>query len=152
MNVLFDSVTLQPVAAPQAPPPRPQAPISPVGEGDAPKRDPREQNKGGRQRHIDFQSFITASTLEGLGRTLGGDQTIQDAPERRPLREAKYPDAGPKVLSGAEAANYFRTVSGESEGLAISREFQTAASAYAKNFFAVQGTFARPGESLELSA
>lgn len=153
MIVGFDANTLQPVAAPSAPPPRLQAPITPIGERDALGRDPREQNKGERQQGVDFRSYITASTLEGLGQALGGEDVRREseAPASRP-RAHKIPEAGPTILSGAEAANYYQSISGDSESLVSAREFRDAATSYARNFFAVSSVYARPGESLELSA
>jgi hypothetical protein len=153
MIVGFDANTLQPVAAPSAPPPRVQAPIAPIGERDALGRDPHEQNKGERQQGVDFRSYITASTLEGLGQALGGDDQVRSESETadRP-RPSKVPDAGPAILSGAEAANYYQSVSGDSESLIAAREFRDATTSYARNFFANSGVYARPGESLEISA
>ncbi len=150
----FDSITLQPVAAPVPPTARSQAPIAPIAERDPASRDPRQHNNSERQQGVTFRSFITASTLEGLGRALGGDKQLQSdssAPQYR-SRPTKLPDAGPALLSGAEAANYYRAVSGDSESLAAAREFRDATSSYARNYFSVSGTFARPDESLELTA
>ena len=154
MHIGFDSLTLQPVAAPSAPPPRLQTPIAPAGEREATGRDPREQNKGERQQGVNFRSYITASTLEGLGQALGGKDPFKiegDGAEFRP-RPSKVPDTGPTVLSGAEAASYYSQISGESESLVAAREFRDAATSYARNFFAASDVYARPGESLELSA
>ncbi len=154
MYIGFDSITLQPVAAPTPPPPRPQASIAPIDERDAASRDQRKNTREDRDPGVTFRSFITASTLEGLGRALGGDKQVQSdssASEYRP-RPTKLPDAGPAVLSGAEAANYYRTVSDDRESLTAPREFRDASSSYARNYFAVSGAFAKPGESLELTA
>ena len=46
----FDLITLPPVAAPSALPPRPQAPVAPAGERQATNRDQRGQNRGERQQ------------------------------------------------------------------------------------------------------
>lgn len=154
MYIGFDSITLQPVVAPTPAPPRPQAPIAPVTERDAASRDQRQNTREDREPGVTFRSFITASTLEGLGRALGGDKNVQgenSASENRP-RPTKLPDAGPALLSGAEAANYYRAVSGDSESLSAAREFRDASSSYARNYFAASGGFARPGETLELTA
>lgn len=154
MLVGLDTLNLQPVIAPTAPPPRAQAPIEPVGEREATSRDPREQSRGERHAAVDFRSFLTASTLEGLTRTLGGGEQVAgdgaDSESQSP--PSKVPDAGPAIFSGAEAANYYRALSGESESLASAREFRDATTSYARNFFAASGVYARPGESLELSA
>ncbi len=154
MIVGFDTLNVQPIVAPSAPPPRVQAPIEPVGEREATSRDPQEKNRGERQAGVDFRSYITASTLEGLGRAFdnAGRARGEDAAGDATARPTKVPESGPAILSGSEAADYYRAISGESESLIAAREFRDAATSYAQNFFAATGTFARPGESLELSA
>ena len=155
MIIGFDTLNIQPIVAPSAPPLRVQAPIEPVGEREATSRDPQEKQRGERQAAgVDFRSYITASTLEGLGRAFdnAGQVRGEGSAGDSPTRPTKVPDSSPAVLSGTEAADYYRAISGESESLAAAREFRDAATSYAQNFFAATGTFARPGESLELSA
>jgi hypothetical protein len=107
-----------------------------------------------RPEGVDFRSYITASTLNGLGQSFGGADQVRskrDGAEFRP-RASKVPDAGPAILSGAEAANYYARISGDSESLVPAREFRDAVTSYTRNFFSNLNMHARPGESLELSA
>ena len=92
--------------------------------------------------------------MNGLGQSFGGADQVRSKRDRAEFlpRASKVPDAGPAILSGAEAANYYASISGDSESLVAARAFRDAATSYTQNFFSNLNVHARPGVSLELSA
>ena len=156
MAITIDTLSLQPVAAPVAPPPR-QPQVSAVGERQGANADRRNPSKDARGRSsITFRSFLNAATLAGLTKTLGSDSFKTTTTDERPQprRAEKVPNkAGPEVLSAAESEGLYQSAKSSGQGRASpAPEFLAATSRYAKSFFAVSGTFARPGETLELTA
>lgn len=75
---------------------------------------------------------------------------------QRAARAEKRPDPGPAELSADEGVDLLtQAPSQQARGAVVvpsSQEFLAAASRYAERFFAGKGAYARPGESLELSA
>ncbi len=150
MSITIDAVSLQPIAAPVAPPFQ-RAPVAPVGERDSASNERRNGARGERSRtSAAFRSFLNAATLSGLTRTLG-DEVDPVAPV---ARERKVPDRREATeLSGAESERLYQEAKAASRPDDVrAREFLSATRQYAKSFFAVSGTFAKPGESLELTA
>jgi hypothetical protein len=149
--------TLQPVAAPVAPPPR-QPAVSAVGERESTANERRNESKDDRGRaNINFRSFLNAATFAGLAQSLGRDAPKSEAteePARKTQRAQKQPDRNePVVISAEESESLYRAAHAEAPRTnARAPEFLAATTRYAKSFFSVTGTFARPGETLELTA
>ena len=162
MAISIDTVSLQPVAAPLAPGLARQAPVTAVADRQGANNDRREQARGERNRStVTFRSFLNAATLAGLTKTLGAERPAStDEAPAKVQRRAKLPDRkDPEVISGDEAESLYRSARSSTKDqttseqpVARAREYQAAATRYAKSFFAVSGTFAKPGESLELTA
>ena len=158
MSISTDTISLQPLAAPIAPPQQRQAPVSAVGDRDGASNDRRKDAKDGRARaNINFRAFLNAATFVGLAQSLGTDTFKADATEdspRQTARAVKLPERDePPVLSGEESERLYRSAQTASQTKNVrAPEFLAATSRYAKSFFAVSGTYARPGESLELTA
>jgi hypothetical protein len=153
MAISFDILTPQPLAAPIAPPP-PRAPaIAAAAQRDTTQNDRKNQAQPDRERaKINFRSILDAATLSGIGRAFGAEtaQVRQDGPQKR---ASKLPGLEPEVISSTEAASLYRSAkSADTTGNVRASEFRAASLQYAKSFFAVSGTFAKPGESLELTA
>jgi hypothetical protein len=153
MSITIDTHSLQPVAAPIAPPPPRQAAVASVGERDGTNNDRRESAKGERGRtSAAFRSFLDAATLSGLTKTLGALDSADRATET--TRARKVPNRRESTeLSGAESERLYQEAhTAPRSANPRASEFLAATTRYAKSFFAVSGTFAKPGESLELSA
>jgi hypothetical protein len=158
MTISADILTLQPVAAPIAPPPPRQPAVSAVSDRDSTANERRGESKDDRGRaNINFRSFLNAATFAGLAQTLTRDAPKSEAseePARKTPRATKQRDRSePVVISAEESESLYRAAQAESPRTnARAPEFLAATSRYAKSFFSVSGTFARPGESLEISA
>ena len=157
MTITTDTLSLQPVAAPLAVFPRtPQ--VSAVGQRDGASNDRRGSSKDSRARSgVAFKSFLDAATIAGLNKTLGAETSksaVTDEGSSPAPRRAKVPDqAEPEVLSAAESEGLYQSAKSSGQGRSSpAPEFLAATTRYAKSFFAVSGTFAKPGESLELTA
>jgi len=156
MSLSIDSLSLNAIAASASLQQPRQAPVAPVGDREGANNDRRDSSKDARSRpSVAFRSFLNAATLAGLTKTLSADtRTVSTDVAPRPERPVKLPDQSePPVISADEADSLYRSAQNAGEaGAPRAREFQTASSQYAKSFFAVAGTFARPGETLELTA
>ena len=158
MTVSADTISLQPIAVPLAPPPPRQPAVSAVGEREGTANDRRKDSKDGRARaNVGFRSFLNAATFVGLTQSLSSDTFKPDVAEqttRTPTRATKFPaQEEPPVLSAEESESLYRSAQAASKGANTrAPEFLAATSRYAKSFFAVSGTFARPGDALELTA
>lgn len=157
MTITTDALSLQPIAAPAAPLSR-QPQVSAVGEREGASNDRRAPSKDARGRSsIAFRSFLDAATLAGLNKTLGAETSESAVTDERSSpapRRAKLPTkAEPEVLSAAESERLYHSAKNSGQGrTSPAPEFLAATSRYAKSFFAVSGTYARPGQSLEVTA
>lgn len=150
MTITIDAVSLQPIAAPIAPP-FARAPVAPVGDRDSASNE-RRNDRGDRSRtSAAFRSFLNAATLAGLTQSLGADRVDPVAGVARPR---KVPDRREATeLSGAESERLYQEAQAKTRPHdARAREALAVTQRYAKSFFSVSGTFAKPGESLELTA
>ena len=157
MALTLDSVSLKPIAAPIAA----QAPAAPaiaaVGERAGANNDRRDSQRNDRGRpSVAFRSFLNAATLAGLTQTLSKDTVVVSSDEPPP-RQTKVPEQEPTTISSEEADHLYQSAQTASEAqprreTARVRAYQAATSRYATSFFSVSGTFARPGESLEVTA
>ncbi len=157
MTISLDTLSLQPIAAPIAASPARQAPVTAVGDRDGANNDRRNPSRDSRGRSsIAFRSLLDAATLAGLTKSLSGQsKTVStDEAPARPTHRAKLPDkAEPEVLSASESERLYHSAKNSGQGRSSpAPEFLAATTRYAKAFFAVSGTFARPGESLEVTA
>ncbi len=154
MAISVDSLSLLPAAPILAQTPARVEAVAPVGQREGASNDRRNAPKDRERAVNNFRAALNAATLRGLTQAISRDskpaENATDEPARARERPAKLPDAEPTVLSGAEAANLFR--SAQAADQSSSSEFRAATSRYAKSFFSVSGTFAKPGESLELTA
>jgi len=158
MTISADILTLQPIAAPIAPPPPRQPAVSAVSDRDGTANERRGESKDERGRpDVTFRAFLNAATFAGLAQSLGREAPKSEAaeePARKTQRAAKQPKPDePVVISAEESESLYRASRAESPLTnARAPEFLAATTRYAKSFFSVSGTFARPGESLELTA
>jgi len=154
MIVATDTVLLHSVNIAAAATPVPRQPsITPAAERESTDR--RQTARDDRGHGADFRSVLAASTFDGLARALGGIPRAEWTPSKV-ARDAyaapeRMPAEGPVVLSQAEADSLFRRAKETSRPAAPAPEFLAATSRYAKSFFSVSGTFARPGESLKMT-
>jgi len=154
MAISFDILTLQPIAAAPAPAAVARQPqVAAVGERDGAKE---RRGSAGDERarpNVAFRSFLNAATLAGLTQTLGKEASrAADATpaETRPVKLPKR-DAT-TVLSGTESDRLLQSVRSTLTDKSSAPQYLAATTRYAKSYFAVSGTFAKPGESLELTA
>ncbi len=163
MALSFDSATIQPVATPAAAAAPRQPIVRPIGEREGASNHDRRgdaRNTGDRV-NVAFRSFLAAATLAGVTEAVSDTPRDVAVDEAAPIREARIPGAkkNPTILDAGEAEGLYRSAHAADapaveagQHSARAREFHAAATHYAKSYFSVEGTFARPGESLELSA
>jgi len=157
MTITIDSVSLQPIGAPIAPHAARQPQVAAVGERDSANNERRESARNDRGRaSVAFRSFLNAATLAGLTQSLSADTvtaSTDEAPAKAPRAEKIRDQQDPTVIDADEAEGLYRSAQAASEPQsARAKEYLAATSRYATSYFAVSGTFARPGETLELTA
>ena len=158
MALSIDALSLQPAAAPVAPPPPRQPQVRAVGGRDGASNERRGSAKGDRGRaSVAFRSFLNAATLAGVVQSLGEEFASASSSREAPAhtqRPTKLPDTNQdRVLSASETDNLYQSARVSAQSSASrAPEFRAATARYAKSFFGVSGTYARPGESLELTA
>ena len=123
-----------------------QAPIAPIKDRET-ANDRRQSGKN--ERGLDFRAVLSATTFTDLADATSVTHEGPFAP--RPQRPTRLPDAIPEVISGAEAVQLYNASRATGVNAGISAQFRAATTSYAKSFFSVEGTYARPGEALELS-
>jgi hypothetical protein len=144
------------IFAPQPPQPttvappaaQPRAPITPTTDRENARNDRRQADKG--ERGVSFRSILSAETFDGLATAVSA--TFEKAEQEHAQREERVPKAEPVVISSTESAQLYQAAQLADWNAPAAKEFRAAASQYAKSFFSIEGTFARPGEALELSA
>jgi len=157
MIISADMISLQPIAAPVAPSVSRQPSIAAAGERDGASNERRNDSREGRARtDVTFRAFLNAATFAGLAQSLGNDSatvTRSDSSDTPRPRAVKLPerDQAP-VISGEESEQLFRRSAAPQAERTRAPEFLAATTRYAKSYFSVAGTYARPGESLELTA
>lgn len=156
MIISADTIWLQPIAAPVAPPPR-QPTIAAAGEREGASNERRKDSREGRARtDVSFRAFLNAATFAGLAQSLGNNATTttrtesSDTPRTRAVKLPEREEA--PVISGEESEQLFRRATATQLDTARASEYLAATTRYAKSYFSVSGTYARPGESLELTA
>ena len=125
------------------------------------KGDPRQNNnndsrsRGREDLGHDFRDLIAPSATKSATQYIEaqkGASKVDDVLHHLP-RISKFPDdASKELLSEAGSHNYLYSARGYGEKVRDTSIFRTAAMNYAQNFFSDTGTFARAGESLELTA
>ncbi len=157
MAIITDALSIQPIATPALP--LPSAPqITAVGQRGGASNDRRSSSRDARGRpSVAFKSLLDAATIAGLTKTLGAEASksaVTDSDTTPAPRPSKLPNqAEPEVLSAAESEGLYQSAKSSGQGSSSpAPEFLAAATRYAKSYFAVSGTYARPGESLELTA
>jgi len=155
--ITLDGISLQPIAAPVSPAFIRQTPVTPIGNRESAQDERRDTTaRDDRARpNVAFRSFLNAATQAGLTKTLGSEtqRSTADNDVTAYTRPNKIPT--PKddaVIAAGESDALYRSAPVSGREGPRAPEFLAATSRYAKSYFAVSGTFARPGESLELSA
>jgi hypothetical protein len=149
MAITLDSTTLKPIAA--ASPATVAAYVAPPVIVADPSSNPRRDPKNDRSKDdsgLNFRAVLNANTFAGItGRSWQPDTARSDAP----ARQARVPKDGPTELNGSDVLleAVSTTRADVSPGARVHGE---ATSRYAQAFFATTRTFARRGESLELTA
>lgn len=149
MVITLDAYTLKPVAAP--PPTAAAAYVAPPVIVTDPSSNPRRDSRNDRskdERGLNFRAVLNANVFAGVtGRSWQPDTAKTDAP----ARAARVPKSGPAELNGDDVL--LEAVSAAHTDVpAGARVHGEATSRYAQAFFATTRTFARRGESLELTA
>ena len=124
-----------------------QTPIAPIKDREQTGADRRQS--GRNDRGVDFRAVLSSTTFADLADATSVTYEKPSAPQ--PQRPARLPDAIPEVISHAEAAQLYNASRAASTNPGVSAQFRAAATSYAQSFFSVEGTYARPGEALELS-
>ena len=150
MTINTDLFSVQPPAAPVvAPQATRQAPVTAVADREAAGNNQRPPDKG--DRGLKFRAILSAQTFNGLAQALDTGTKRDSVVQSPPPRPSKVPTGAPTVLSASEAAGLYGVSQAVELNTAAAAEFRAASTSYATNFFAVERTFARPGEALELS-
>ncbi len=151
MIVNNDILALHPVAV-AVPPPPPRPAIAPAGERES-ANDRRGAQKDGRSTGLSFRATLTATTVGGLGAVVDRAPSVtSDSGESSAAQEraVKLPENGPIILSSHESERLYREARAE-KPFKRDPAFVAATQRYAKSYFSVSGTYARPGEALELT-
>ncbi len=149
MAITLDAYTLKPVAAPS--PAVAAAYVAPPVIVPDPSSNPRRDSRNDQTRDdrgLNFRTVLNANIFAGVtGRSWEPDETKSDASPR----PARVPKGGPAELNGDDVL--LEAVSATHTDVpAGARVHGEATSRYAQAFFATTRTFARRGESLELTA
>lgn len=123
-----------------------QAPIAPIKDCET-GNDRRPSGKN--DRGVDFRSILSSTTFTDLADATSVVSEGTSAP--RPQRPTRVPDAIPETISHAEAAQLHNASRAANTNAGITAQYRAATSSYVKSFFSVEGTYAKPGEALELS-
>ena len=147
MAITLDAFTLKPVAAPpSAVAPAYVAP--PVIVTDSSSNPRRDAKSGKDDRGLNFRAVLNANTFAAVtGRSWQPDTAKSDTP----ARPARVPTSGPAELSADDVVLEAVSTTRADKPQAA-RAYSQATSRYAQAFFATTRTFARRGESLELTA
>ncbi len=118
-----------------------------VTDRDGARNDRRQSGKN--ERGLDFRAVLSTATFSDLtdATSIANDQPFKPTPQR----STRVPKLEPEVLSGAEATQLYNAAKAVGARADVSAQFRAATTSYAKSFFSVEGTYARPGEALELS-
>ncbi len=149
MAITIDAVTLQPVKVAQPSiAPITVAPQVVVADSARGSRRDSKNDRGGKEQSLNFRAVLDAVASGSI--KLEAVQTEAGKADVSP-RPTRVPKTGPSELNGSEApvmleAAYVRR--GSDNGARI---HLAATSRYAQAFFADTRTFARPGESLEMT-
>ena len=149
MAITLDAFTLKPVAAaPSAAAPAYVAPPVIVTDPSSnPRRDSRS-DRGKDDRGLNFRAVLNANTFAAVtGRSWQPDTAKSDTP----ARPQRVPTSGPAELSSDDVVLEAVSTTRADKPQAA-RAYSQATSRYAQAFFATTRTFARRGESLELTA
>ncbi len=132
---------------PAASPAAAQAPIAPIKDRENANNERRQSGK--KDDGLDFRSILSTATFTDLADATSTASEESSAPQ--PQRPTRVQSAIPEVISHAEAAQLYNASRATNTDLSVSVQFRAATTSYAKSFFSVEGTYARPGEALELS-
>lgn len=154
MAVTLDAVTLQPIKT--APQPTPAVAVAPpvVVVAESARGGRRDsQNQRGKEQSLGFRAVLDAAVA---GKVTFDAAPVETAKADLPPRPTKLPDSGPAELNGNESsvlldAAYARRGGNDAKSSAGVRVNLAATSRYAQAFFADGRTYARRGESLELT-
>ena len=139
----------QPIAAAVPPPPRPA--VSAPGERESAQNQRRESTKG-QDAPLSFRGALGAAGIAGAIRAKAHEQAWQGEGEERRPRAERLPSAGPVELSSLDAMDLFTQAVENNARKSFSPAFAAPASNYAASYLAGSSFYARPGESLELTA
>lgn len=153
MAITFDILPMpQPIVA-AVPPPQPRPVIAPATERDGANNQRRDSSRH-QNGPLSFRAVLSQTTLAEFGRARATADTAVwsgEGAERRP-REMRFPESVPIELSGAESGDLFTHAVANNERRSRAPEFAAATSRYASSYFAGSSFYARPGETLEVTA
>lgn len=143
-------ITPQPIVMPIAPQPRPA--IAPATERESANNQRRESGKNANGA-LSFRAALSATTATNTGAVSQGAEALwTDEVSDRQARPVRLPESAPIELTGAEAADLFTRAVANNERKGRSPAFAAATSLYATSYFAGSSFYARPGDTLELTA
>jgi len=145
-------ISPQPVVV-AVPPPQPRPAVAPASERDAANNQRGESSKN-QNGPLSFRAALSATSSSGVVRTTNAAASTHwlDEGEERVARETRLPDAGPIELTGAEAADLFTRAVANNARQSRAPAFAAATSQYIASYFAGSSFYARPGETLEMTA
>ena len=134
------------IVTPAASTPAAQAPIAPIKDREQ-ANDRRQSGKN--DSRLDFRSVLSATTFTDLADATSVTQ--EQSSTQRQQRPTRVPESIPEVISHAEATQLYNASRAANTNAGVTAQHRAATSSYVKSFFSVEGTYARPGEALELS-
>jgi hypothetical protein len=142
----------QPIVA-AVPPPQPRTVVAPATERENAQNQRRDSSKN-QNGPLSFRAALNAASFSGIAAAKTASETSVwlDEDDVRPQREARLPNVGPIELTGAEASDLFTRAVANNERKGRAPAFAAAASQYATSFFAGSPFYAKPGQTLELTA
>lgn len=149
MTTFHADILTAPAATP-VPPFVPRQPVTPAATRREADNQRQEKPDGGENRALHFRAALNAATVGNLATALGRAEPADRVAEP-PSRSAKLPDRAPLVLTGRDPESVFLRSAPETPH-PRAREYGTATSRYAASFFAGSPFYARPGDTLELTA
>ena len=148
MAITLDAVTLQPIkAAPTTPVVAPAVVAADPARGQARES---KNDRGGKDSSLSsFRAVLNAVASGAVTANFVQADAANTAPQARPER---VPKSTPAELNGSESSVMLEAAYARREqGASAARVYLAATSRYAQAFFADTRTYARPGESLEMT-
>lgn len=151
MSITADFLIVpQPIAAAVSPA-QPRPAVAPATEREGAQNERRQSAKNPNVP-LSFRASLSAATLSGVTHAASASPNRPSEGEESSIRPARVPTSGPVELTGAEASDLFSRAIAENARKSQAPAFAVATSHYAASYFAGSAFYARPGETLEVTA